>query len=109
MEIDGVKYYKFPTVAELKKANELTLRDMMFGYRAKYIVESVNTIAEKGGEKWLLDLRGKDYETINTELTSLMGIGKKVADCIALFSLDCKGAIPVDTHVYQIFNRLYDG
>jgi N-glycosylase/DNA lyase len=73
---------------------------MMFGYRAKYIVETVKSIEEKGGESWLIGLRGKDYKTINEELTSLMGIGKKVADCIALFSLDCQEAIPVDTHVY---------
>lgn len=35
------------------------------------------------------------------------GIGRKVADCIALFSLDQHGAIPVDTHVWEIAIRDY--
>ena len=37
---------------------------------------------------------------------ALMGVGNKVADCIALFSLDCPGSVPVDTHVFQIAQKL---
>jgi len=107
LEDNGKKYYSFPSLAHLKKVNEKTLRDMGFGYRAKYITECVKMIEEKGGEEWLQSLRGKEYKVIMKELTSLMGIGKKVADCIALFSLDCKNAIPVDTHVYQIYFKKY--
>jgi N-glycosylase/DNA lyase len=29
-------------------------------------------------------------------------VGPKVADCILLMSLDKMGAIPVDTHVWQV-------
>ena len=108
IEIDGEKYFKFPRIEQMKKASEETLRDMKFGYRARYITECIKAIEAKGGEKWLLELRGKDHETIHAELTSLMGIGKKVADCIALFSLDCKASIPVDTHVFQIFHKVYN-
>lgn len=32
-------------------------------------------------------------------LVSLPGVGRKVADCVALFSLDQMGAVPVDVHV----------
>lgn len=31
----------------------------------------------------------------------------QVADCVCLFSLDKPGAIPVDTHVWQIAGRDY--
>ena len=31
----------------------------------------------------------------------------KIADCIALFSLDAHKSVPVDTHVFQLANRLY--
>ncbi len=34
-------------------------------------------------------------------------MGPKVADCIALFSMDKSTAIPVDTHVFQIATRDY--
>lgn len=32
-------------------------------------------------------------------LCAFPGVGRKVADCVALFSLDQQGAIPVDVHV----------
>ena len=38
---------------------------------------------------------------------NLKGIGLKVADCIALFSLDCNSCIPVDTHIWQIYQKVY--
>jgi hypothetical protein len=38
-------------------------------------------------------------------LVELRGVGFKVADCVALFSLDQPGAIPVDTHVWRIARR----
>lgn len=57
-------------------------------------------IEDKGGYTWLEGLRGQSNEKVREELTSLMGVGNKVADCIALFSLDCASSIPVDTHVF---------
>ena len=42
------------------------------------------------------------------ELLELPGVGRKVADCVALFSLDQSAAIPVDTHVWDIALRDYD-
>lgn len=38
---------------------------------------------------------------------SLMGVGDKVSDCVALFSLDSSESVPVDTHVLQIFLKDY--
>ena len=37
-----------------------------------------------------------------------LGVGMKVADCVALFSLDQPATVPVDTHVWQIARRDYD-
>lgn len=80
------------------------------------------------GKEWLYGLRSKGIsrERAQQELTYLMaqppsqrdeqtsavmtnyffptmkGVGKKVADCVCLFSLDKLDAIPVDTHVRQI-------
>lgn len=42
------------------------------------------------------------------ELIKFSGIGRKVADCVALFSLDQNNAIPVDVHVQHIASRDYD-
>ena len=63
-------------------------------------MESVKYIDEKGGPEWLRGLRGQPAETIREELLEMKGVGRKVADCIALFSLDCASITPVDTHVF---------
>eukprot|EP01035_Chromulina_nebulosa_P018994 gene18994-24811_t len=44
---------------------------------------------------------------VQDELMTLPGVGRKVADCVALFSLDRSDAIPVDTHVWEITIRDY--
>jgi N-glycosylase/DNA lyase len=55
-----------------------------------------------GGREALLQLRSRPLEEVRGVLTSLAGVGPKVADCVALFSLDQRGSIPVDTHVWQV-------
>ena len=58
-------------------------------------------IKERGGVAWLEGLRSEgDHDVIRKELVELKGVGRKVADCISLFSLDCPGLVPVDTHVF---------
>jgi N-glycosylase/DNA lyase len=41
-------------------------------------------------------------------LLQLPGVGRKVVDCISLFSLDQCSIIPIDTHVWSIVSRDYD-
>ena len=55
-----------------------------------------------GGAEWLLSLRDSDLEEVIKALSTLPGVGPKVAACVALFSLDQHHAIPVDTHVWQV-------
>ena len=99
--IPGTKEHAFPTIEKLLQASEQQLRDLGLGYRAKFIVESVKIIQQKGGHKWLFGLRAeKDSSEVVKELTQLLGVGRKVADCVRLFSLDNDSAIPVDTHVF---------
>lgn len=45
---------------------------------------------------------------MQSELLQCPGVGRKVADCVALFSLDQRQAIPVDTHVWDIAVRDYE-
>ena len=77
------------------------------GRRAKFIVESARMVRECGGNDWLLGLRQLPYEEVREKLLQLMGVGRKVADCVALFSLDKTDAVPVDTHVWDITQSLY--
>ncbi|ORZ40143.1 DNA glycosylase [Catenaria anguillulae PL171] len=102
--------YVFPSMDRLvQSADEIegVLRGLGFGYRAKYIAATVKTLGGLGGEAWLVGLRGKGYAEVRDALVQLQGVGRKVADCVALMSLDQPGAIPVDTHVWQIATRDY--
>jgi N-glycosylase/DNA lyase len=104
-DVDGEVYHAFPSLVQLRKADESTLRELGFGYRAKYLPRTIAQIVENGGEQWLEELRTKNVAEVRKELTTLMGIGEKVADCVALFSLDQLSLVPVDTHVFQIAQR----
>lgn len=111
-EYSGRSLYAFPTAETLATcATESDLRDAGFGYRAKFIVGTAKVLvklAEKeklSAEEMLLSLRGRPRAEVAKFLTQFPGIGRKVAGCIALMSLDCFGEIPVDTHVWQIAQR----
>ncbi|KAK7282698.1 hypothetical protein RIF29_11679 [Crotalaria pallida] len=105
--VEGFEFHAFPTLEQLSSVSEEELRKAGFGYRAKYIVGTVNALQSKpgGGEEWLLSLRKLDLEDVICALCTLPGVGPKVAACIALFSLDQHHAIPVDTHVWQIATK----
>lgn len=103
------KVYSFPKLEALQAATDQGLRDMGFGYRAPYIVETRNLLQELGGHEYLISLRAiRDADQVQEKLLEFKGVGRKVADCVALFSLDQMEAIPVDTHVWHIACREYD-
>ncbi|XP_053617026.1 N-glycosylase/DNA lyase isoform X2 [Plodia interpunctella] len=105
---EGASYYAFPSVDKLAQPEvEKKLRDLGFGYRAKFIQKSAMQIMESGGAKWFQSLQDMKYKDARFELMKLHGIGPKVADCICLMSLNHLEALPVDTHVYQIAAQNY--
>jgi hypothetical protein len=98
-------FYAFPTTTQLLGATEERLRLLGFGYRAKFIAGAAAALAAKedGADAYLLSLREKTpYREAQAALTSLPGVGPKVAACACLFSLDKHAAVPVDTHVWQL-------
>ncbi|XP_027094969.1 N-glycosylase/DNA lyase OGG1 isoform X1 [Coffea arabica] len=102
--VGGYDFHQFPEINRLAMVSETELREAGFGYRAKYIIGTVEALQSKpsGGLQWLAALRKLNLEEAVDALASLPGVGPKVAACIALFSLDQHHAIPVDTHVWQI-------
>lgn len=105
--VGGFEFHEFPSLERLSMVSEQELREAGFGYRAKYLTGTVKALQSKpgGGEEWLLSLRKLELEEVIDALTTLPGVGPKVAACIALFSLDQHDAIPVDTHVWKIATR----
>jgi len=105
-EWNGDKYYSFPPVVSLSKPKvDPRLRELGFGYRAKYIQKSAKFILEKGGDTWLAGLRDQTYVEAREALIELPGVGPKVADCVLLMSLDQTGSVPIDTHMLAIAKR----
>ncbi|KAF9906951.1 8-oxoguanine glycosylase ogg1 [Linnemannia zychae] len=102
-------FYEFPTIEALAQDGvEETLRQIGFGYRAKYIATTAKMIQDmENGRDWLHGLRKLAYEDAHAALLTLQGVGPKVADCVCLMSLDKHETIPVDTHVWQIATRDY--
>ena len=81
MELDGKTYFSFPTIESLAATGvEEKLRQLGFGYRAKYINQSAQHIHnDKGGVEWLFSLREKPYGEAKAELMKLHGVGAKVS------------------------------
>ena len=105
VELEGEKYYLFPTPEELKNVTIEEYRECGVGFRDKYIYNTVAKINNK--EIDLDELFKMDTPNLKKELLSLMGVGPKVADCILLFSCSRVEVFPIDTWVEKIMTQLY--
>ena len=88
-------WHAFPPVEVLAAACESELRELGLGYRAKFVrnaaVKLVAAAEREGfesGAAYLLSLRSRPRPEVISALLALDGVGPKVADCVALFSLD---------------------
>ncbi|EIW85082.1 hypothetical protein CONPUDRAFT_48745 [Coniophora puteana RWD-64-598 SS2] len=112
-------YHPFPPPSALAAPQaSATLRSMGFGYRADFIQKTAKLLVDAHGiacenhdmepsHRWLLSLRSISTAEARVELLKLMGVGRKVADCVLLMSLDKREVVPVDTHVHQIAIKHY--
>lgn len=102
------------------------LRELGFGYRAKYLhTTAVMVTSERKG--WLDGLRNPEcpligqsasnagemlaggregYRMAHEQLLRLQGVGPKVADCVCLMGLGWGEAVPVDTHGWRFTSHL---
>ncbi|KAF2088246.1 hypothetical protein K490DRAFT_40434 [Saccharata proteae CBS 121410] len=126
--VDSQPFHDFPPPSALTDPKvEQHLRQLGFGYRAKYLYKTALMVAEKEDD-WLNSLRNPEspvlgidpkpagelveggregYRQAHEELLALQGVGPKVADCVCLMGLGWGEAVPVDTHVWQIAQRDY--
>jgi len=102
---DGTTYHAFPTPAALAAATEADLRELSLGYRAPYVRRTAEMVAD--GEAHPTDARGLKYEDARESLTSFVGVGQKVADCVLLFSLGYLEAVPLDTWIRSAIEEHY--
>jgi N-glycosylase/DNA lyase len=107
LPLDGreVTLHTFPTPERLATTTEAELRQAALGFRAPNLLRAARMIA--AGELDLEALRRAPYEEALRALLKVPGVGRKVADCILLFSLDKSEAFPVDVWVWRVMRELY--
>lgn len=110
--IDGLKvyFYAFPKDSCSFQGSEEKLREWKFGYRAKYISCASDFLTKQNmaTSQDLMTFRTKSYEESVAFLKGIPGIGPKVADCVALMSLDQLASVPIDTHIWRIARERYN-
>jgi endonuclease III len=101
---------RFRTWERLAAASEEDVADAirpggLANTKAPRILAILKAIKERQGRLDLGWLQDASDEDVRTYLTSLPGVGPKTAACVLAFSLD-RPALPVDTHVFRVANRL---
>ena len=103
--IQNKEFFLFPNAKKLVNASIKEITDCGLGYRSKYVKEASKAV--ENGEIDFSDLNKMDYFSSREQLCSVFGIGKKVADCILLFSLEKLEAVPLDRWVIRILQKYY--
>lgn len=103
----GLDFYAFPSLEELKTLDKTFFEKVGAGYRAGYLVDTISNL-NKFLEDFNLD-KGKQVSTeiLLENLTKLKGVGKKVANCILLFSYNKQDVFPVDTWITKAYNDIF--
>ena len=102
----GETYYAFPKVEKLAEVSKEFYRNLGLGYRDGYILEFAKKLVN-GFD--LLSLSNLSTFDLEKQLTSIYGIGKKVADCILLFAYNRYDSFPVDTWIEKLYRENLNG
>ena len=99
-------YYTFPSAKSLANASDELLKSTGLGYRSQYLKEFACQV--DGG----LDI--SSFNSLSTSellsaLIKIKGIGKKVANCIALFGYGRTDSFPVDTWIEKVYKENLKG
>ncbi|KAL3317244.1 8-oxoguanine glycosylase ogg1 [Cichlidogyrus casuarinus] len=99
---DDFSFYAFPKLLKLATlATEKSLRELGFGYRAKYICDASRKLGQDGfaEDATIQSFKDQSLEETRNYLLELPGVGPKVADCICLYAFEKREVIPVDVHI----------
>lgn len=94
-------FSRFKGPEELANADEKAVRELIrpvgfYNMKAKSVIKVAKQLVEEFGGEVPSDVE---------DLMSLPSVGRKTANCVLVYGFD-KPAIPVDTHVHRIANRL---
>ncbi len=102
---EGKDYYSFPEAAVLKEVSKEELMACNTGYRAGYIIAAAAQLLQRQTE--IDRLQEADWENCHRWLMEFTGVGPKVANCIAFFSMSKLEAFPVDVWIKRLMEHFY--
>lgn len=105
VEFEGETYYTFPSPEALAASSESEIRDTRCGFRGKYVIAAARMVAE--GEIDLEEIQELPTEEARKILMQIPGVGRKIADCVLLFSMRKFDAFPVDVWIRRVVEHLY--
>jgi N-glycosylase/DNA lyase len=97
--------FAFPSPERLAAASEAKLRACKMGFRAPYLRHAARRVAI--GDLHLVALHSRSCAAAREELERLLGVGRKIADCVLLFAYGFQEAFPVDVWVMKALRQLY--
>lgn len=101
----GGGFFSPPTWDRLARISETELRRCGIGYRAKSIHATALFLADH--PEFLPNLSRLGTKEAREQLTTLPGVGRKIADCVLLFGLQRLEAFPVDTWISRELTSSY--
>ncbi len=99
--------YSFPTAEAVVRSPEGMLTANP-GFRYKYLLDAAKRV--EGGETDLKSIEEKEgFEEIMEELKKILGVGDKVASCVALFGMGRLEAFPIDVWMKRAIDEYFGG
>ncbi len=93
----------FPSPEEMKDATAEELAACGLGYRVKYILDAIQKV--NSGELNLQAIAELPDNILLEKLQAVMGVGIKVANCIALFAYGRTACVPVDVWIFRAIEK----
>ena len=118
-EYDGDEIYAFPTLPQLVELScekcgrafcsyhQAGIDSCSLGYRMPYIQETISRLVMN--PELMEYLSGLDDDTLYKELLGFKGVGKKVANCTALFGFHRLDFFPIDVWIKRVIDEKYGG
>lgn len=103
---DGIEYHAFPLPEKLAMQPLEFFQSVGLGYRARYIKNLAEEIV-KGLD--LTSFNSLSTKALKGALTSILGVGRKVCDCVALFGYHRSDSFPVDTWIEKVYRQDFKG
>ncbi len=105
---DGRLFYPFPSMDKIAESPfELLRKNLPVRFDSR--IDAALSAARRFSREDIYGmLHGTmDYEDAHESLLQIKGVGRKIADCVLLFSLEHWEAFPIDVHIRRMVEKYY--